>query len=510
MKSATQSNFRKFVTESGNMLDVSIQSADKYLTSLKRKVEFLSAETEIQQKTDGVKLTVVRVNDKGTIDDWIFSYKGNILYKEEFDFQPKIRAKEDSIGSSQFKLAIDHFKTLGQTNIPVNTELFIEYLMRKPTLSSDYRTLHKMVLIGYSISEFSTSFGKLKTRNSGLQTELREAYAKELKIDTPVVLFKGILGTKVDFEKGIISTKLKDLFLSEQNSMTWDNPEILLDDIKALLLSVESKYGGLEEGVVLIQPDKTLKFQQEYQLDPLARKQIKLKYCHDSPEKEAEYWESVKAFALVLTKKVGTGSQKDIPDLMLSLSRELKYSVINIEHPKKAISNIKDDIQLTAKIQLIKELKGNNNCLVVGKFRVLTSGHVKMIKRASRKFDNVVICIVSNKENIETRELRTKMIKSVFPECDVVHHNSGNLISIINKSPININNVYAGSDRVSEYVKQLQRSSGIGVSEMPRTQESISATKIIDNIEDQNYFNKNTPKEIHQFYDEIFKTYNET
>ena len=128
------------------MLDISILSADKFLTSAKRIHDFLFTPCEIEAKTDGVKLTVVKVADDGKLSDYIFAYKGNVLYNSEFNYQPTTKIKSETIGASQFKLVFDHFDKLGKTNIPVGTELQIEYLMSKPTLSAKYTKKHGMVL----------------------------------------------------------------------------------------------------------------------------------------------------------------------------------------------------------------------------------------------------------------------------------------------------------------------------------------------------------------------------
>lgn len=498
-------NFRQFLTKTGDMLDISIQSAISYLTSQKRIQEFLENQVEVQHKVDGVKLTVVKVKDKGNLDDWIIAYKGNVLYKE-FDYQPNSRVKSDSIGASQFKIVLDHFSSLGKTSIPVGTELFIEYLMRKPTLSAEYTKYHKMILIGSSESTWSVSFGKLKTANSGLDINTRGEFAKELKMDIPLVLFKGILASEREFEKGITYPELGKLFQERKSSMNWNNPELLIDDIKELFLDVESKYGGKEEGVVLIQQDKILKFQQEYQNDKEARKLVKLKFCNSTSELESRYWAMVNSRALELSTKVGTGTEKALPELLSNLSTELKHFQVDFTHEKKSSYNIKDDIQLTAKTQIIKNIRGNNNCLIVGKFRVLTTGHFAMISRAQKLFDKVVICLVTNTDTQSTLDIRVEMLQETFPEIQIIHHSSGNLLSILGKSPVNINAVYAGSDRISDYIRQLQRSS-IGVREMPRTDEDISASKVIENIQDNKYFQDNTPEQIHHLYNKLKATY---
>ena len=53
----------------------------------------------------------------------------------------------------------------------------------------------------------------------------------------------------------------------------------------------------------------------------------------------------------------------------------------------------------------------------------------------------------------------------------------------------------------------LEKNLGMSVHEVPRTDEDISASKVIANIDDFDYFKKNTPKCVHPFYDEYVKAY---
>lgn len=491
--------------EKAQMLDISILSADKYLNSLTKIKDFLNSTVEIEHKTDGVKVTILKKDDTGTLKDYIVAYKGNILYPEEFEYQPEVKIKKESIGSSQFKLIFKHLEKIGKNNIPVGTELFIEYLMRKPTLSSDYNQKHKMVLIGYSKSRYEEKFGKLITYPDGFYTEKRNIYAKELKIDVPQLLFKGILGNVISFEQGIISDILKKEFEKVKNSLNWDTPELLLNDIKNLFLEIESKYGGREEGVVIKYNGMLLKWQQEYQLDPIARAKIKAKYKENDPKLEEEYWKNVRRVALEISNAIPI---KNLQDALKELAIYIKKLKLDFSHSKKTEAMIKDDIQLSAKQLIIKNLKGNNNVLVIGKFRIVTKdGHAKLFKRAATLFDNLVICIVSNKETMQTKNLREKMVRAVAPNAIIIHSTNGNLIRVLEKSPININVVYAGSDRVQSYREQLKNTLGVKVLELPRTNNDISASKVIENIHDKEFFLKNTPKEIHNMYDELLKVY---
>lgn len=500
-------NFLNFLDESADQLDVSILAANKYLTNPKRIEEFLDSQVVIEHKTDGVKLTIIKQFNNGDLHDYIFSYKGNILYSTEYDYQPTTKVKKEAIGASQFKAVFEHFNKLPKNAIPVGTELFVEFLMSKPTLSSNYSTKHKMVLIGHSKSTWVESFGKLKTNPQGFDTSKRDVYAKELKIDVPQLLFAGRMHNPKDFEKGIVNSVLQTEFQQRKGSMNWDIPELLLDDIREMFLAIESKYGGKEEGVVIKYNGMLLKWQQAYQLDQKARADIKDKYREADPLQETKYWDNVKRVALEMANHIVVKSRK-LSDILSDLSLDMKRLKLDFSHSKKTEAIIKDDIQLNIKTLLVKRMRGNNNALIIGKFRVLTKeGHYKLIKRAQTLYDNVVVCLVTSNDTKDTKDLREKMIRAAFPKVEIIHASTGNLINILQKASVNINVIYAGSDRVREYQEQLRNNIGMGVRELERTDNDISASKVIAEIDDEELFKKNTPKEIHSMYKDIKKAY---
>lgn len=489
-----------------NQLDLSIQSAEKYLTTEKRIEDLLSDHVLIEQKTDGIKLTIVKQANEGKLSDYIFAYKGNILYSTEYDYHPYGKIKDEAIGASQFKLIHQHFNEKVQKNcIPIGTELFVEFLMNKPTLSSNYTKKHKMILIGYAPCTPEIKFGMLKTNPQDMEVLYREQYARALKIDVPVRLFEGTLASPETFSKGIVNSKLRIQFRRVNNACTmpWDKKAVLLNEIKGLFLSIDSKYGGTEEGVVIKYSGQVLKWQQDYQLDQEARMWIKQKFREDDFDKETQYWEHVKTCALQIASDIVIKS-RELDDLLSEVSTELKYLKLKFTHGKKTPAMIKDDIQLNTKMLIVKKLQGNNNAIIIGKFRILTKhGHVELIKRAQELYDNVVITIVTSKDTKDTKDLREKMIRKTFPDVQIMHASNGNLIRILQKSPININAVYAGTDRVSGYTEQLKNSVGMSVKELPRKEIDISASKVLNNIHDRMYYIQHTPKEIHELYGEI-------
>lgn len=501
-----------FITESvsGDRLDISILAANKFLNSSKKLEWFFNTPVEIEAKTDGVKVTALKIADDGDLSDWIIAYKGHILYSEEFNYNSDDNIKKSSIGSSQFKIVLDHFKSLGKTSIPVGTELQLEYLMRKPTLSSNYERPHGIVLIGYSKSTYTAEFGILKTKNSGMKTEKRDIYAKELKLNVPLKIFDGVMSSKEEFERGILAKDLKIAFSKFKEFFDFFDYTDTYNRLSSLLLGIPSVFGGKEEGVVLKFSDgKILKIQQDYQLDQVKRAEIKNKWKESDESSENQYWENVKGSAYDIFYKID--KKKSLSDMLSQMSSLLKRYELNYSHSKKNETIIKDDIELNVKTLILKSLKGNNGCLVLGKFRVLTKAHFNLIKLATKEFDKVLVCLVSSKDTAKTEDLRLRMLEVALKQfgnkVQIVKSSNGNLLRIISNSDFNINAVYAGSDRVSDYEKQLKNVLGMKVKELVRTDEDISATKVIANINNEKYFKQNTPKEIHFLYSDILKEY---
>jgi glycerol-3-phosphate cytidylyltransferase-like family protein len=339
----------------------------------------------------------------------------------------------------------DHTDMMYTLGMPICIYVIINILLYKITIDGKLKLIKQNDL---------TTFGKLKTVNTGMQTKLREQYAKELKIDVPPVLFKGVFGAPNLFERGILNDKLKAEFNVRKASMHWENPENLVQDIKSLFLFLESKYGGTPEGIVLSYSDKILKFQQSYQTDQLARLKIKSNYIDNDKEKENQYWSNVQGAAqgIINTIKVG----KNLEDTLAELSLIMKKIPLNFSHSKKTEAQIKDDIQGSAKILILKKMKGNNNCLYIGKFRILTKAHYDIIKKGQRLFDNIVVALVTSKDTIETQKLRRKMLELSFPGLEIIENPSGNIGTLLKKSPFNVNAILAGSDRVRGYQDQIK------------------------------------------------------
>ena len=497
--------FKQFIAESKGQLDISIQAANKYLSNDAKKEKFLNTKIEVRHKTDGVKVTLVKKDNTGIAEqDWIVSYKGNIIYSDEHTFIPKTIIKKNSINNAQFTFVWDHLFKLRKTNIPIGTELFVEFLINKPTLSSNYKRKHGMVLIAHTKSTWVEKQGKLITKPSSFDTTKRDIYAKEMKLDVPYLLFEGIMGTQNEFSDGIISKELKSLY--RNSDINWDNQDGILSGLSDLFLSVESYYGNLEEGVVLKYMDNSgiiLKWQQEYQIDQAARAAIKNKYRGDVAY-EDDYWKKVNKSVDDIIDDI---AEVELHKALKEVAKKLKTYKVPFTHIKKSNDQILEDIQLTARMLLSKTMPGNQGALFLGKMRIMTTAHWGIIKDATTKYDTVTVALVSSKDTKGTKELRNDVLNACFPEVEVVNASSGNLFTIMNKSHNNINYILAGSDRVDAYEKMLEKNRGMHVVETKRTGEDISASKVIANLDDYEYFKKYTPKCVWPFYEQYREAY---
>jgi hypothetical protein len=180
------------------------------------------------------------------------------------------------------------------------------------------------------------------------------------------------------------------------------------------------------------------------------------------------------------------------------------------------IQKVKDDLYLTGKQTIMNNLPENQNALFIGKLRVPTSAHIGIIESALKKFNQVVVCIVkSAKDDKESLPFETqeKLLDSIFGDkITVISYSTGNITSIINKSPKKVRYLLAGSDRVEGYKTQLEKHPSISIVETSRDLEdddNVSATKAIDAIKsgDRETFKKMMDKRTWSWFDKLQETF---
>lgn len=469
------------------MLDISILNIDKEITNEKKITDFIKKHIVLEEKLDGTKLTVIRTGNNfdptNVMNNFIFSYKNNVLIPEEYEGLSREQIKKESIGSSQYAFVVDHFAKINKSlkSIPKNTEFFIEFLMNKPTLTRDYKQKHGLVLISYSPTSYKLMNGKVVSKPKGFFQDNLDKYAKLLKLDVPAKIFDGTPNSYENLIKGSKSKQFKDTVERNKGVLqSAENEVAFFQEFKNVVLQVESVYGGKTEGVVIKLDDgKILKILQADQHDAKTRFAKKAIYKMDQDAENA-YFAEIHKIAIEIVD--GLNFEQKYEQVLKELNAKVYGNIDLPKHTKKVLLNTQDDLFVTAKTKLLKRLPGNNNALFIGRLQPPTKLHMKIIEDGLANFDNVVIGLVKGKKSDKSKnpfpyDLQYAMIKEVFPDVEIFEVGSGNVLGMFNKIDLNINAILAGSDRVEGYKNQLKRNPDIIVVETQRDFSGVSGTK---------------------------------
>jgi hypothetical protein len=495
------------------MLDISILNADKATTTDKKLQEFLSKEYKVTEKFDGTKLTLWRNGEPWNEDytkNWVVSFKNQILYKEEFTGIDRSDIKNFSVGISQYALIHDHLEKNHIKNrdfpnhFPLNTEVFIEFIQNKLTTTRDYHKKFDLFLIASTPATAEIVGGMIKTTPL-VQTLTHNIGNREcaelLGIDLPPVVFEGKIDTLGNFEMGIKNLGMMAQWETHKHKFI-DTPDTLMDyeTIKAVFLGFESCLGGKTEGVVLEAKDTLYKFVQADQYSKTVR--FARKSLYQAPQEiEDNYWLEIRNMAEMYANSMNYNLP--LPTVLQSLNNivfknehlldnlPIKEKIENTKEISSCVTTFKvrDDLYLTTKQMILDRLPENQNALFIGKFRIPTIKHIQIIEDALTKYPHVVVCIVRAKKDVKeslSLEVQTEILTSNFGDkITIITHSTGNITSIINKSPKRIRYILAGDDRVDSYEKQLLRHPSVIVNRYERkenNEDGISATRALSAI----------------------------
>lgn len=384
--------------------------------------------------------------------EWEVHYKDHKINKETFDGfgDNEYKNLESSSGYAQYIQIFNHLEKLKTTSIPKNTKFFCEFIMKKATLTRSYKQTGALVL--------------LSVENNWNDVET-EKYAKILQLKTPKVLASG------NFE-GDILPRIEEF------------------------MNAESVFGGIEEGIVLtFETGEKFKLLQPDQHDLAKRREIKASF-YESPE-----------YYIKINKEI-----QNLPNLN---NINWKYIRNNIKLPKSEklthLQQIEDALERTL---AYKEMLDKGVGLILGKFRIFTKEHEKLVKKALAEKDikKVVICMVTSKDTQHSRSLRMEMLKkfkdsfNTSKEIEIIEHSSGNLFSIFKKIGVNPVKLYCGTDRVESYRKMVAHLF-TKVIETKRGEDSVSATKAIANVGNKAEWEKIVSTSLRSMYDEIKRFY---
>lgn len=369
--------------------------------------QFVSKHVTITEKFDGTKLTFLKTGDGD--DNWLLAYKGNVLPKELFRklileagnwrLTPHdIRNK--SAGFLQYIFAFDHLFSLEARlwEIPANTEVFLEFIQRKPTVLSEYKRLHAAFIIGAAPCEWhvDSTGTRLTTFPRRGNAALTDRVVRGLGLRQPRVLFDGMLSAP-DVHGSLLN-------LPETHGHSgWLE---YLSKLESALTGFESQMGGKPEGVVIQTEGGDLyKVVRPDQYDRAARGAKKAKFKYDDDTRELAYRAGVRDEATQWAKdEVALAQPGDTDAVMKGLaSRVMSYQPRGPIAPPRSDVTATDDVLLTAKLTA-ERLLWTNKASSIGVFvmagKPVHLGHWKMIKRAAYENEKLLL-VVSTCDRVE-------------------------------------------------------------------------------------------------------------
>ena len=347
------------------------------------------------------------------------SYKGNILYPEEFlhlSDKDKESVRTHAISISQYAFVFDKLKTVNARSIPKNTAFSLEFAQNKETLTRTYNVRQGLFLRSYAPVKYFVNKGFLTTSTTGSETVDRKSIntmAKKLNVFTFPIWLEGKIDTAANFEAALLlngkprNKAFYDLFKSSVQNINFNDPMNIVANFSNMVLKIESSLGGdVVEGVVITTSDgKLYKVTQEDQYSVDVRN-IKKDLYRMEPEKEQVYQATIREIA----KKLITQLDLNQPlNVVLGQYNALlkKVNLDKIAHEKKQNVNKLDDLMLIGKFIIQQRLFIGTGTKTLGVVpmagKPVHIGHWKLIEIAARENQKVLV-YVSNKGRIKKGE----------------------------------------------------------------------------------------------------------
>lgn len=395
-------------------LDVSIKHLNKEIDTIQKASNFISKKLHVEEKIDGTKLILVRKNTDSSnySDNWIVSYKGNILHPEEFEHFNEKDIKDissKSIGISQYKNVFEKLKKINDkiSLVPKNTAFSLEFAQNKDTLTRTYVTTQALFLRSFANVKYYVNDGFLTISNtSGEITDFNSIndMARILDIYTFPVILDGYINTRENFISAIKSDELLGIF--NKTEINFDDSLDIISKFSKMMVSFSSKLGGKPEGVVIHTSDNKLyKVTQSDQYDLTVRSNKKLSSQMDA-ESEKEYQNKISELARGFVDRLDFSNS--VENLLKTYNDFIKkVDLEKIHHSKKSRINKIDDLMLAGKFLIQRYVFSGRNTKTLGLVPMAAKpvhlGHWKLIQLASKENNNVIVYI-SEKDRIKKGE----------------------------------------------------------------------------------------------------------
>lgn len=505
METNMRKTFKQFFAEASKInkdsskgLDISIKHLTKEIKTDEQKQAFLNDDLLVTEKFDGTKLTLIRTNEPKSGDyskNWIVAYKGSVISKADVSNLDTDKVKAQSIGISQYKIVHDHLEAinndLDDSKIKPGTEYFVEFMQRKDTLTREYEELHGMILLSKAETDYKVTGTRLLSKpKTQMDFDIRED-AEALSIPAPPIVYQGPANSKATIKSNIVSEDMKNVFDDVAGDFE-ETTDGLFDLMVELFQKYDSIFGGTPEGTVIQTTDgQILKVVQQDQYDKEKRSAIKDKYRYDF-ETMQQYWDYVVKYAEDVISKVD--KNQSIENMLYQLSDLVRNQSDDFSphdpKGKRAGQIAIDDLYLTAKMRLEKQMKGNRYAMFIGRFQPSTVAHEQIVRDALAKdeVDGVVIAIVAGAASSKNKEqnpltyeervdLWKKALKDVEDKVEFHELKTGSIGAAVRGVPYPVYYILAGEDRAEGYRKQM-KGDLIDLIMIPRSEEDVSASKL--------------------------------
>jgi len=469
-------------------------------------------------------------------NNWIVSYKNNILNAFEFEHINNDEIKKESHGISQYKLIHDLLKQKNKLlkEIEPGTEFFLEFLMEKPTLTQNYQNAkHALILLGNAkLSSIKKRLGQVFSTQShefvhNPNNPQNLQLLSGLKIAGPPVVFSGTLFSesgefnvsgceyaplKHQFSSEWLS-QAKDAFLALSPQGPWESHVVgkteknvpkVLKLLAQPFLSYPSSYGkGRIEGSVFMlggfDGKERFKIVQEDQYS-LQKRKDKKQSLHGDEQTQKNYFAEISKKAQEVFDILYQTEQDQTAQTFLKEGSKRCYSLNlkEIDHPTKTNLNKQDDLYLTFKMlvlnhlpfepddqPILSKLYQKKAGVIIGKFRLPTNKHFELIQSALKQSKELIVFIVfTEKQKGLSFDERKSILTDAFPSLVVEQTQSANLHRLLSPIRENVSSVFCGSDREQDYQEQLDQfnkkyETDIGLSVLNRAEDDeISSTQL--------------------------------
>lgn len=356
----------------------------KYLTEDNREI-YLYSNILVEKAPTGIPVHLTKVNSTGRAEeDWIVEYKNRKIFPNEFNFTSNTMIRKNSISTSQIKLIWEHLKKLNKVDLPNNTELLVDFVVR--TIKNTPENLYDMTLIESNIDAKDVS--------------------DKMSFKLPEVIFEGAVN-EFEFASGIKNSDLKSKYR---------NIDISWDDNGRTILETTKLFTDVCSNIVIKSAGNIIS---------------KSQFLHEStvPDAPADILEQAEKIIRtgVKTKSLEE-SVNNLSDKLAVLSEKAVYTQSNLEL-----------IQETARILLNK--KFSSSILIISKFKNINEEAISTIKEAIIKNKNVTLNVVSSTDTKGTKKERNNILENLFPDINIINNSITDVNILIEKTHQDISDI---------------------------------------------------------------------